>query len=84
MAGQMCWLPVMGRDGEKILHLRTNPSEPWKPYRSCPQFAVPDYNTPNGSKGWATYQKLMRAQWTLISSPAEQQSQKTLEAAFSR
>lgn len=67
MAGQMCWLSQLG-GGEKILHLRLNQNEPWKPYTACPQFAIPDYNVPKGSKGWATYQKLMKAKWDLIPS----------------
>ena len=68
MLGQMCWLSALGSDGDKILHLRTNPNQPWRPYTACPEYAVPDYNIPRGSKGWATYQKLMRAKWTLIPS----------------
>lgn len=68
MLGQMCWLSALGSDGDKILHLRANPNQPWRPYTACPEYAVPDYNIPRGSKGWATYQKLMRAKWTLIPS----------------
>jgi hypothetical protein len=66
MPGQMCWLPTIGSDGDKILHLRTNPSQPWQPYTACPEYAVPDYRIAQGSKGWATYQKLTQAKWTLI------------------
>lgn len=66
MSGQMCWLSLTGGDGEKVLHLRTQPSQPWKPYTACPGLAVSDYNIPGGSKGWATYQKLMRAGWALV------------------
>ncbi|MBH8564542.1 hypothetical protein I8748_20540 [Nostoc sp. CENA67] len=65
MAGQMCWLPTKGSNGELILHLRTAPSQPWQPYRSRME-AVPDYDIPHGSKGWATYQKLRQLGWTLI------------------
>ncbi len=68
MSGEMCWLPSFGTDGDKILHLRINAAQPWRPYTACPQFAVPDYKVPRGSKGWATYQKLRQAKWTLISS----------------
>jgi hypothetical protein len=68
MSGQMCWLSSTSGDGEKILHLRTQPNQPWKPYTACPMLAVNDYNIPGGSKGWATYQKLMRAGWTLVPS----------------
>lgn len=68
MPGQMCWLPMFSSDGDKILHLRINPNQPWKPYTACPEYAVRDYRIPKGSKGWATYQKLMKANWTLIPS----------------
>lgn len=66
MDGQMCWLSRFGADGEKILHLRLGPNQPWLPYTALPGYAVPDYQVPKGSKGWATYQKLMKAGWTLI------------------
>ncbi len=68
MLGQMCWLPAFGSSGQKILYLRTNPNNPWQPYTAFPQYKVPDYNIPQGSKGWATYQKLMKANWTLVAS----------------
>jgi hypothetical protein len=32
MLGQLCWLPALGSNGEKVLHLRTNPSQPWRHY----------------------------------------------------
>nr|WP_199295406.1 MULTISPECIES: hypothetical protein [unclassified Trichocoleus] len=70
---QMCWLPVMGTTGEKILHLRTAPNQPWRPYTAFPEYAVPDYEIPGGSKGWATYQKLMSARWNLVASMPGQQ-----------
>jgi hypothetical protein len=66
MTGQMCWLTKFGGNGELILHLRLEPHQPWKPYALCPGLAVPDYPIPKGSKGWATYQKLFQAGWTLI------------------
>ena len=68
MSRRMCWLSNPGADGEKILHLQTAPNEAWQPYTAFPQYAVPDYRIPGGSKGWATYQKLIKAGWTLISS----------------
>lgn len=68
MSGQMCWLTTLGADGEKILHLRMHPNEPWKPYTSCLSQLVPDYIIPKGSKGWATYQKLLLKGWTLVPS----------------
>ncbi len=65
MSEQMCWLPILGSDGQKLLHLRTAPNQPWQSYKSFPQ-AIPDYVIPGGSKGWATYQKLLREGWTVI------------------
>jgi hypothetical protein len=64
----MCWLSNFGSDGEKILYLQIAPNQPWRPYTAFPQFKVPDYQIPGGSKGWATYQKLHKAGWTLVSS----------------
>ena len=71
MQRQMCWLSQFGQDGQKILHLRTAPHEPWRPYTAFPQFSVPDYRIPRGSKGWATYQKLLQAGWFLVPSYTE-------------
>lgn len=66
MARQMCWLPLARHDGEKVLHLRIQPNQPWLPYTAMSQLAVPDYIIPGGSKGWATYQKLIQAGWTIV------------------
>ncbi|HEY9601758.1 MAG TPA: hypothetical protein V6C85_09125 [Allocoleopsis sp.] len=66
MLGQMCWLSQLGEAGEKILHLRTSPHHPWQPYTAFSTLAIPDYRIPGGSKGWATYQKLLKAGWTLV------------------
>ncbi|MCA1990926.1 MAG: hypothetical protein LDL41_02605 [Coleofasciculus sp. S288] len=73
MFKQMCWLPLMGSSGQKVLHLRTAPNQPWRPYTAFPQYAVPDYVIPGGSKGWATYQKLRSAGWNLLPSAEVQQ-----------
>ena len=73
MARQMCWLSKYGANGEKILHLQIAPNEPWLPYTAFPQYAVPDYRVPEGSKGWATYQKLRQAGWTLVPSARAQE-----------
>lgn len=73
MVKEMCWLSAMGTDGQKILHLRNQANQPWRPYTAFPQFAVPDYRIPGGSKGWATYQKLRNEGWILISSVPNQQ-----------
>ncbi|MEH2281657.1 MAG: hypothetical protein V7K90_10095 [Nostoc sp.] len=68
MHRQMCWLSKSGGDGEKILYLQTEPNQPWRPYTALGHIAVPDYQIPGGSKGWATYQKLLKAGWTLVPS----------------
>jgi hypothetical protein len=70
MYKRMCWLSVSGGDGEKILHLQTNPMEGWRPYNTFPEYAIPDYPIAGGSKGLATYQKLWKAGWTLVPSAA--------------
>ena len=67
MSGQMCWLPVGKLDGEKVLHIRTNSSESWRPYKACPQYAVADYDIPRGSRSLATYHELLQAGWILVS-----------------
>ncbi|WP_013320457.1 hypothetical protein [Gloeothece verrucosa] len=66
MAGQLCWLFQFESDTEMILHLRLESHQPWKPYTAFPGLKVADYPIPRGSKGWATYQKLLKAGWTLI------------------
>jgi len=81
MSGQMCWLSEAGTNGTKILHLRRNPRDAWQPYTALPQYSVPDYPLPGGSKGWATYQKLVKAKWTLI--PSEQAGSATRQPALS-
>jgi hypothetical protein len=66
MSGQMCWLANGIKYGKTTLHLRLESHHPWKPYTLFPGIAVRDYNIPRGSKGWATFQKLLKAGWTLI------------------
>lgn len=72
MTGQLCWMAKFGSNGEKTLHLRLEPNQPWKPYNLFPGLAVPDYPVPRGSKGWTTSQKLLQAGWTLIPSDQAQ------------
>lgn len=72
MAGQMCWLAAFGGNGQKILHLREAPMKPWQPYTAFPQYSLPDYPVPGGSKGWHTYQKLRQAGWELVATAAAQ------------
>lgn len=69
MTGQMRWLPTFTSDGELILHLRMNADQPWLPYHSCPQYAVPDHEIQEGSKGYATFQSLLSAGWLSVASP---------------
>ncbi|MEH1786909.1 MAG: hypothetical protein V7L23_15355 [Nostoc sp.] len=63
---QMTWISSNREDGAKILHLRIG-NNAWKPYSATPH-AVPDYKISGGSKGWATYQELSKAGWTLVDS----------------
>ncbi|MUG97292.1 hypothetical protein F7734_35170 [Scytonema sp. UIC 10036] len=80
MYRQMCWLSQSSKSENKILHLQTAPNQPWRPYTAFPQFSVPDYPIPGGSKGWATYQKLLKAGWTLVpSARANEFSSKSIE-----
>lgn len=81
MLREMCWLSPLGTNAAKILHLRTNRNEPWKPYTAFAQHAVPDHVIPGGSKGWATFQKLLRDGWTLIPSTDEGSVVNTLKAS---
>lgn len=61
---EMAWL---GRgDSTKILHLKIDGR--WLPYNSplCRQFSMSDYEfPPNGSKGWRTFQVLLKKGWHL-------------------
>lgn len=76
MTGQMCWLSQFGREGDKILHLRLHPNHPWLPYNSMPSHAVPDYEIPGGSRGYATFQQLLKAGWVFIPSAAAYEGQR--------
>jgi hypothetical protein len=83
MIRQMCWLSKFSGDGEKILHLQIATGQPWRPYTAFRQFSVPDYPIPGGSKGWATYQKLLKAGWTLVpSARAEEFSRDLVESSI--
>jgi hypothetical protein len=74
MAGQLCWLPKFGADGQLVLHLRLEPYHPWRPYTAYPHLCAPDYPINKGSKGWATSQKLLKAGWTVVSTKQAQSS----------
>jgi hypothetical protein len=61
--GQMLW-KLEGAD--RVLHLRHDASEPWRPYEEFPQYVLPD---PEGfSKGIATFLALLKRDWTAIKS----------------
>ncbi len=69
MTGQMRWLPTFTSDGELVLHLRVSQYQPWSPYTSFPEYVVPDHEIQEGSKGYATFQSLLRAGWIAVASP---------------
>ncbi|AGY59049.1 hypothetical protein [Gloeobacter kilaueensis] len=71
MTGQMCWLAPIGSAHRKILHLRTHPTLPWRPYHQCLEFMLPDYDIPEGSAGMATFQELLREGWQLLPSAGQ-------------
>jgi hypothetical protein len=61
--GQMLW-KLEGN--ERVLHLRHNSLEPWRPYEEFPQYALPD---PVGfSKGITTFLALLKRNWTATKS----------------
>jgi hypothetical protein len=64
---QMTWLSPM-EGGDKILHLRSHPDDPWRSYKHpiYQHITVTDYNIPNGSKGMATMHYLLRLGWTIV------------------
>ncbi|MDV3349242.1 hypothetical protein D0962_22535 [Leptolyngbyaceae cyanobacterium CCMR0082] len=74
MIKQMAWLP-QDNGQEKILHLRIEQGTSWRPYTMFPQFISPDHMA-IGSRGFSTFQKLLREGWELIAS--DQASQLSL------
>ncbi|CAN1209591.1 hypothetical protein TUMEXPCC7403_05165 [Tumidithrix helvetica PCC 7403] len=57
--GQMLWKL---ENNERVLHLRHNNIEQWRPYEEFPQYALPD---PLGfSKGITTFLALLKKGWT--------------------
>jgi hypothetical protein len=68
---EMCWLSSNLNDRTKILHVRNNKQDPWRPYHSVPGCNIRDYQIPGGSKGWAAMQYLMKNGWVLLPSPKD-------------
>lgn len=61
--GQMLW-KMEGED--RVLHLRHNEAEPWRPYEEFPQYVLPD---PQGfSKGITTFLALTKKGWSATKS----------------
>jgi hypothetical protein len=60
-AGQMLWKLEAS---ERVLHLRHDASEPWRPYQDFPQYALPD--PPGFSAGYATFISLLQKNWQAI------------------
>lgn len=59
--GEMLW-KLEGSD--RILHLRHDASESWRPYEEFPQYVLPE---PEGfSKGIATFLSLLKEGWTAV------------------
>ncbi len=57
--GQMLWKL---EEGERVLFLRHNDLEPWRPYEDFPQYVLPD---PAGfTKGITTFLALLKKNWT--------------------
>lgn len=64
---KMAWLHKNG-----VSQLYLNIGQGWLPYTSFPSLAKPDYQIPGGSKGYATYQILLKAGWQLMSTQSVQ------------
>lgn len=68
---QMCWLYTSSNISNRILHLRFNATDKWKPYTTFPNVSVPDYKDVGGSKGFATMQHLLKQGWTIVPNEGE-------------
>jgi hypothetical protein len=61
--------------GQMILYIQESESSGWKPYYTYPRYE-PDYDIDKGSKGWATYQKLRKLGWELVSDFKQKRTEK--------
>lgn len=61
VCGQMNW-KLIGDD--RVLHLRHDPSEPWRYYEEFPQYALPD--PLDFSKGITTFLALLKKGWKTV------------------
>jgi hypothetical protein len=61
--GEMCWR-IAGNDGEPLLHLRSNPTDRWSPYKMHPA-GIPDKEV--YSPGFPTFCKLVSLGWRSVS-----------------
>lgn len=62
LPGQMTWKPPGTTDC--VLHLRHNPSEPWRYYKEFPEYVLPD--PPDFSEGYATFVALLKKKWETV------------------
>jgi hypothetical protein len=60
--GQMTWKPPGSIDC--ALHLRHDPSEPWRFYKEFPEYVLPD--PLDFSEGYATFLALLKKNWQAI------------------
>ncbi|MFN6569707.1 hypothetical protein [Dendronalium sp. ChiSLP03b] len=60
--GQMTWKLEGATD--TALHLRHDPSEPWRPYEEFPEYFLPDPR--EFSKGYATFLALLKKGWKAV------------------
>jgi hypothetical protein len=63
--GYLSWRPVHGAENTKELYISKTVDGPWEHYSKHP-LKVADYNIPNGSKGYATMQRLLKNGWVML------------------
>lgn len=69
---EMRWqLDRTSSNPQLILHLKPIGAGVFVPYNRSPH-GLPDYKIPNGSKGWATFQALMKQGWVLANTPRDE------------